>query len=62
MSRVFRAYTPEFKMSACERMETTTSIAEIAAACGFSNQEHLTRLFRRARGTTPAAYRKSRCS
>jgi AraC family transcriptional regulator len=41
-------------------VETSTSIAEIAAACGFSNQEHLTRLFKRSRGITPAAYRTSR--
>ncbi|MDH4439362.1 MAG: AraC family transcriptional regulator [Rhizobium sp.] len=32
-------------------------IAQIAAACGFSNQSHLTRLFKAATGTTPAAYR-----
>lgn len=33
-------------------------IAEIAVACGFTHQEHLTRLFRRDTGTTPAAYRR----
>jgi AraC family transcriptional regulator len=32
-------------------------IAAIAADCGFCHQEHLTRLFRRHCGTTPAAYR-----
>jgi AraC family transcriptional regulator len=37
---------------------TTTPIAEIALACGFSHQEHLTRLFHRETGTTPAAYRR----
>lgn len=57
-------YVMQRRIEHAERglVETTTSIAEIAAACGFSNQEHLTRLFRRARGTTPAAYRKSRRS
>jgi AraC family transcriptional regulator len=40
--------------------ETNASIAEIATACGFANQEHLSRLFKRACGTTPAAYRKAR--
>ena len=34
-------------------------IAEIAFRCGFSHQEHLTRLFGRQFGTTPAAYRRS---
>ncbi len=32
-------------------------IAAIALDCGFCHQEHLTRLFRRHCGTTPAAYR-----
>jgi AraC family transcriptional regulator len=37
----------------------STSIIEIALACGFTHQEHMTRLFRRAVGMTPAAYRRS---
>jgi AraC family transcriptional regulator len=37
---------------------TAMPIAEIAPACGFSHQEHLTRLFHRETGTTPAAYRR----
>lgn len=38
---------------------TTQPIAEIALACGFSHQEHLTRMFKREVGTTPAAYRRT---
>lgn len=34
-------------------------IAEIAIRCGFTHQEHLTRMFGRLTGLTPAAYRKS---
>lgn len=34
-------------------------IAEIALACGFTHQEHLTRIFRRLTGLTPASYRRS---
>lgn len=34
-------------------------IAEIAAACGFSNQGHFTTAFKRRTGTTPGAYRKT---
>lgn len=34
------------------------SIAEIALACGFSNQGHLTTAFKRRTGTTPGAYRR----
>jgi AraC family transcriptional regulator len=33
-------------------------IADIALASGFTHQEHLTRLFHREVGATPAAYRK----
>lgn len=32
------------------------TVAEVALACGFSDQSHLTRVFRRLTGTTPAAY------
>lgn len=31
----------------------------VAANCGFSDQSHMTRLFRRVLGTTPAGYRNS---
>ncbi|MDR6294483.1 MULTISPECIES: AraC family transcriptional regulator [Inquilinus] len=34
-------------------------IVEIALACGFSHQEHMTRMFRREIGVTPGAYRRS---
>ncbi|NMA97965.1 MAG: helix-turn-helix transcriptional regulator [Phyllobacteriaceae bacterium] len=40
--------------------KSSMPIAEIAIECGFSHQEHLTRLFRRHLGTTPAAYRRSK--
>ena len=33
-------------------------IAQVAAACGFSHQEHLTRVIRAHLGTTPAALRR----
>jgi AraC family transcriptional regulator len=38
--------------------ETSTPIIEIAHVCGFADQVHLTRAFRRLVGTTPAAYRR----
>jgi len=34
-------------------------IAEIALACGFTHQEHLTRIFRRLTGLTPASFRRA---
>lgn len=43
-----------------ELLQTTQlSISEIALACGFSHQEHLTRIFKRETGFTPAAYRRN---
>lgn len=44
---------------ACRLLRTgTLSIPEIAVRCGFSHQEHLTRVMRARVGTTPAAYRR----
>ena len=37
---------------------STTPIAEVAVRCGFSHQEHLTRVLRGHLGTTPAAVRR----
>lgn len=36
------------------------SLAEIALHCGFSNQQHMTRMVRRATGRTPGAIRRDR--
>jgi AraC family transcriptional regulator len=36
----------------------TLPIAEVAAECGFSHQEHLTRVLRAQMGTTPATLRR----
>jgi AraC family transcriptional regulator len=33
-------------------------VAQIALACGFANQSHLTRVFRLVTGCTPAAWRR----
>jgi AraC family transcriptional regulator len=37
----------------------TDSIAEVAARCGFTHQEHLTRVVHKQFGTTPAAIRRT---
>lgn len=43
---------------ACRRLvDTRESIAAIAQHCGFADQSHLTREFRRVTSSTPAAYR-----
>ncbi|HWW48794.1 MAG TPA: AraC family transcriptional regulator [Xanthobacteraceae bacterium] len=35
------------------------SLSEIALQCGFSHQEHMTRMFRRFTGVTPGRYRRA---
>jgi AraC family transcriptional regulator len=45
---------------ACRLLRTgATPIAEVAVACGFSHQEHLTRVIRMRLDTTPAAIRRT---
>ena len=39
-------------------LQSDLSLAEIAYRCGFTHQEHMTRLFGRKLGMTPGAYRK----
>jgi AraC family transcriptional regulator len=41
---------------------STASLAQIALACGFCNQEHMTRHFRSQQKTTPGAYRAAFCN
>jgi AraC-like DNA-binding protein len=40
---------------------TTTPLAEVALACGFSDQCHFTRVFSQATGTTPSQWRRLTC-
>ncbi len=55
-------YLMQLRAERAKRLLTETGqpVAEIAFSCGFANQEHLTRLFKRFCGATPAAYRKAR--
>lgn len=48
------------RIAAASRMllETSTSISEIALACGFFDQSAFTRTFRTATGVTPSQFRK----
>ncbi|WP_136626558.1 AraC family transcriptional regulator [Bradyrhizobium macuxiense] len=39
--------------------EEQEGLAEVALRCGFSHQEHLTRVFRRLTGQTPGQYRRN---
>jgi len=39
--------------------DATCSLAEVALRCGFSHQEHLSRMFRRFTGVAPGRYRRA---
>jgi AraC family transcriptional regulator len=41
-------------------LSSNMPLCEIAADCGFADQAHLSRLFRKVVGETPAAWRKTR--
>jgi AraC family transcriptional regulator len=41
----------------CRQLATDAPLSEIAFRAGFSDQSHMTRLFRRAMGVTPRQYR-----
>lgn len=44
---------------ACELMQSTDlPLCEVALSCGFCDQSHFSRLFKRLIGTTPAQYRR----
>jgi AraC family transcriptional regulator len=43
-------------------LASDTSIGDIAAACGFCDQAHLCKQFRRRYGTSPAAWRRETCA
>ena len=45
---------------ACDLLtDTKIPLAEVAVACGFFDQSHLTKIFSRTIGTTPGAWRRS---
>lgn len=54
-------YVRGHRIDAAKRLlaESDLSISQVAAEVGFSDQPHLTRLFRRVLGVTPAVYRRT---
>jgi AraC family transcriptional regulator len=69
LARVFRAHTHKTAgdylrdlrvRAACELLrDREVPLAAVAAECGFADQSHLTRMFKRFVGTTPAQFRQA---
>jgi AraC family transcriptional regulator len=55
-------YISRRRVDQAEHLMLTTDIplCEIALDCGFADQSHLSRVFRRLKGATPAAWRRAR--
>lgn len=55
------AYLIDMRLETAKNMleNTNEQIAAIAVDCGFTHQEHMTRLFKRRYKTTPAVWRKT---
>jgi len=43
-------------------LSTNKPLSEIAAECGLADQAHLTRLFRKVVGESPAVWRRARAN
>lgn len=54
------AYVTRRRLEKAQRMMLSTGeeLCQIAIACGFADQAHLTRLFRKAYGRTPRAWQR----
>lgn len=55
-------YVTRRRIERAQRMmlSTDTSLCQIALDCGFADQAHFSRLFRRVAGDTPRAWRRAR--
>ncbi len=57
------AFQQQRRLDAARRLlrasSRTVRLADIAQECGFADQSHLTRAFKRVYGVTPGAYRKN---
>ena len=56
------AHVRALRVEAARRLlrGSTLTLSDVATAAGFADQSHLTRVFKRATGLTPAGYRRRR--
>jgi AraC family transcriptional regulator len=67
LTRMFRqhyrrsvgAYVREVRVRRAKELLPKIPLADVALACGFADQSHFTRTFRRLEGVTPTEFRKS---
>jgi AraC-like DNA-binding protein len=50
-------YATMRRLDRARRLIASASLAEVAAACGFADQSHMTRQFKQAYGVSPGAWR-----
>ena len=57
----FSTYLNEYRVAHAKKMlaETAESIKDISIACGYTDSNYFTRVFRRIAGVTPSEYRQS---
>lgn len=49
------------ELAAHYMLQTEASLTDIALRCGFADQPHLCKQFRKVMGQTPSAWRRARC-
>ncbi len=57
--RSIGTFTREVRVTRAKDLLSKVPLADVALACGFADQSHLTRTFRRIEGVTPAAFRRA---
>lgn len=57
--RSIGTFTRELRVTRAKELLPKTPLADVALACGFADQSHFTRTFRRLEGVTPAEFRRT---
>lgn len=62
MGETFSRYLQRVRVNRVRELlgSTSLSLSDVGELCGFSDQSHMTRVFKEMTGTTPAAFRRKR--